>query len=186
MGLKELLKNLGYADEKIQEILNAMKENNVYTSSIKDPDETIKKLQKDYGDLKTENDDLKKSKKDNASAGETISRLQDEIRKSKIETAAIMELAKAGAADVDYLMFKAEKSGELQKLKVDESGKVVGAQELADSLKKSYAAQFTAQTKGQDALVRTGIKKLEKEDIPDDAPKTLEEAITQKYSESDE
>lgn len=183
MGLKEILKSQGYTDEQIQAVVNAMKENGIYTASVENSEETIRKLQTDNEQLKNEMDSLQKQKKEDVSAVETIKKLQDEIHKGKIETAAIIGLTKAGALDVDYLLYKAEKAGELKKLKVDENGKVAGTEELVDGLKKNYAAQFKSETSQPEMIVRAGIKKLEKNDLPDDEPATLEEAIAQKFSE---
>lgn len=183
MSLKEILKSQGYTDEQIQAIVNAMKENGIYTASVENPEEMIKKLQADNEQLRTEMGNLQEQKKDDLSAVETIRKLQDEIRKGKIETAAIIGLTKAGALDVDYLMYKAEKSGEIEKLKVNENGKVVGTEELVGGLMKNYAAQFKSAPDQAETFVRAGIKKLEKNDVPDDEPTTLEEAIAQKFSE---
>jgi len=69
-----------------------------------------------YERLKAESK-KRQSEKEDASAGETIRQLQEEIRRGRIETAAIIGLTKAGAMDVDYLMYKAEKSGELRGVK---------------------------------------------------------------------
>lgn len=183
MSLKEILKSQGYTEEQIQAIVNAMKENGIYTASVENPEETIRKLQADNEQLRTEMGSLQAQKKENVSAVETIKKLQDEIRKGKIETAAIIGLTKAGALDVDYLMYKAERSGEIEKLKVDENGKVVGTEELVNGLMKNHAAQFKSVSDQAGTPVRAGIKKLEKNDAPDDEPATLEEAIAQKYSE---
>lgn len=183
MDLKQILKNQGNTDEQIRAVLNAMKENGVYTSSVENPDETIRKLQEDNKQLSAEKDNPQKQGKDDVSAVETIKKLQDEIHKSKIETAAIIGLTKAGALDVDYLMYKAEKSGELKNLKVDENGMVAGTEELVGSLMKNYAVQFKKTSEQQEIPVRTGIKKLERTEAPDDEPATLEEAIAQKFSE---
>lgn len=183
MGLNEILKSQGYTDEQIQAVVKAMKENGIYTASVENSEETIRKLQTDNEQLKNEMDSLQKQKKEDVSAVETIKKLQDEIHKGKIETAAIIELTKAGAMDVDYLLYKAEKAGDLKKLKVDENGKVSGTEELVDGLKKNYAAQFHNETGQSEMIVRAGIKKLEKNDLPDDEPVTLEEAIAQKFSE---
>lgn len=186
MDLKGLLKSQGYTDEQIQAVLSAMKENGIYASSVENPDETIKKLQEDNEQLKAAKNDSQKPSEGDASAGELIKQLQDEVRRSRLETAAIIGLTRAGAVDVDYLMYKAEKSGELQKLKLDENGNVAGADELVGSLKKNYAAQF-AETSGQPATpVRTGIKKLEEAAAADEEPQTLEEAIALKLSGENE
>ncbi len=92
MRLKEILKNLGYTDEQIQNVVDAMEENGLYISTVKDSEETINKLQEDFKQLKTENDDLKNSNKNDESASATIKKLQDEVSRGKIETAAIIEL----------------------------------------------------------------------------------------------
>lgn len=183
MSLKEILKSQGYTEEQIQSIVNAMKENGIYTASVENPEETIRKLQADNEQLRTEMGSLQEQKKEDVSAVETIKKLQDEIRKGKIETAAIIGLTKAGALDVDYLMYKAERSGEIEKLKVDENGKVVGTEELVNGLMKNHAAQFKSAADQTEVPVRAGIKKLDKNAVPDEEPTTLEEAIAQKYSE---
>lgn len=186
MDLKQILKEQGYTDEQIQAILDAMNKNKIYTTSVENPEDTIAKLQEEAKRLEAESKDTVKTGEPDESATEMIKKLQAEVHRGKIETAAIIGLTKAGAQDVDYLMYKAEKAGELQKLKVDENGKVTGADELVDGLKKSYAAQFTVPDKQTELPVRTGIKKLEESAVPDDEPKTLEEAVSQKLSMSDE
>lgn len=182
MGLKEILKSRGYTDEQIQKIMDDMKENGIHTSSAEDPDGTIRQLREDNERMKAESE-KRQSEKEDASAGETIRQLQEEIRRGRIETAAIIGLTKAGAMDVDYLMYKAEKSGELQKLKIGEDGKVTGAEEFVNGLKKSHAAQFADSQKTPGAPVRTGIKKLEETDTPEEEPGTLEEAIAWELSQ---
>ena len=186
MDLKAILKEQGYTDEQIQAILDAMSKNKIYTTSVENPEEIITKLQEDAKRLEAENKNVQQAGEGDESAAEMIKKLQAEVHRSRIETAAIIGLTKAGAQDVDYLMYKAEKAGELQKLKVDDNGKVTGADELVDGLKKSYAAQFAVSDKQQEPPARTGIKKLENSGVTEDEPKTLEEAVSQKLSMSEE
>ena len=80
-------------------------------------------------------------------------------------------------------MYKAEKAGEIEKLKVDENGKVVGTEELVNSLMKNHAAQFKSASDQPEVPIRAGIKKLDKSAVPDEEPTNLEEAIAQKFSE---
>ena len=94
MSLKEILKSQGYTEEQIQTIMNAMKENGIFTAFVENPEETIRKLQADNEQLRTEMGSLQEQKKKDVSAVETIKKLQDEIRKGKIETAAIIGLTK--------------------------------------------------------------------------------------------
>lgn len=95
MGLKEILKSRGYTDEQIQKIMDDMKENGIHTSSAEDPDGTIRQLREDNERMKAESE-KRQSEKEDASAGETIRQLQEEIRRGRIETAAIIGLTKAG------------------------------------------------------------------------------------------
>lgn len=179
MGLKEILKKQGYSDEQIQTVLNAMKENGIFTSSVENPEETIKKLQE-------ENETLQSSREDTG-AVEEVKKLKETIQKDRRDTAMIIALTKAEAADVDYLMYLAERSGSLEKLKVEEAGKVSGAEELVEDLKKNYAGQFPAEGKQQEGkLIRTGVKKLENQTDNTMEPQTLEEAIAQKLSGENE
>lgn len=68
-----------------------------------------------------------------------IASLKEENQKLKTETALKFALLSAGAADVDYLMFKAREQGEL---KLDEDGKIKGESELISTLKTRHPAMF--------------------------------------------
>lgn len=180
MGLKEILKKQGYTDEQIKEVLNAMKENGIYTSTVENPEETIKKLQE-------EKETLQSDKSENTAGSDEVKKLKEIIQKEKRDTAMIIALTKAQAADVDYLMYLAEKSGELDRVKVDENGAVSGTAELVQSLKQNYAGQFLAAEKQQEEkMIRTGVKKLDNQSEAAPEPQTLEEAITQKLSGENE
>lgn len=192
MGLKEILKNLGYTDEQIKAVIDAMTENKLHVSSVENPEEAIRQLQEEKAALEGENTRLQKnSGKQTAaadkSAAEEIRALKATIQQGQINTKLIVELTKAHALDVDYLMYQAEKTGGMKGIKVDENGNVSGVEELVESLKKSHAGQFepAAQANGA-AMVRTGIKKLENAAQAEEVPQTLEEAIAQKYSGEEE
>lgn len=192
MDLKAILKKQGYTDDQIKIIMDELAANKLYVSSVENPEETIRKLQEEKTKLE---EDAKKQtvKKDAAdpdavSAMEEIRKLQETVQKGKIDTQLIVALTKANAADVDYLMYLAEKSGELQKIKVDDSGKVTGVDELVASLKKSHAGQFEDPKPDAGQFVRAGIKKLEAGDPTgdEDAPQSLEEAYARMYSGDEE
>lgn len=108
--------------------------------------------------------------------------MREEVKKTKLAAVAMISLTKAGAKDVDYLMYKAENDGELQKLNVGEDGKINGVDEMVSGLQKNYAAYFVDADKDKETLVRAQVKKLEVGQMPDEEPQTLEEAIAQKYS----
>lgn len=192
MGLKEILKNLGYTDEQIKTVMDAMAENKLHVSSVENPEEAIRRLQEEKAVLEEENARLQKNsgeKVDPAdkSAMEEIKALKEAVQQGKVNTKLIVELTKAHALDVDYLLYQAEKTGAMKGIKVDDNGNVAGVEELVENLKKSHAGQFepAAPANGA-AMVRTGIKKLENAAQVEDVPQTLEEAIAQKYSGEEE
>ena len=51
MGLKEILKNLGYTDEQIKAVIDAMTENKLHVSSVENPEDTIRQLQEEKAAL---------------------------------------------------------------------------------------------------------------------------------------
>ena len=190
MGLKDILKKQGFTDEQIKAVMDDLAENKLYVSSVENPEETIRKLQEEKEKLE---EDAKQQKEaeppadpPDATMAEEIRKLQETIQKGKINTQLIVALTRAHAADVDYLMYQAEKTGEIKKIRVDDDGKVTGVDELVASLKKSHAAQFETPPADTDPLVREGVKKLETSNVEETTPKTLEEAIAQKYSGDEE
>lgn len=190
MGLKEMLKKQGYTDEQIKAIMDGMAENKLHISSVENADETIKQLQEEKAKLQDENAKLQESSKktdpSDLAAADEIAKLREAVNQGKINTSVIVALTKANAADVDYLMYQAEKTGAIKDVKIDDSGKVTGVDELVEGLKKSHAGQFTAPAAAEPAMVRVGVKKLENTDPADDTPQTLAEAIAQKYSGDEE
>ncbi|MCI9463378.1 MAG: hypothetical protein HFI48_05755 [Lachnospiraceae bacterium] len=183
MDLEKILKSQGYTDEQIQAIMSAMKENSIYTSDVENPGEEIRKLQDENDRLKTEKEKKpEKVKETDPALNEMVKQMREEVKKTKLAAVAMISLTKAGAKDVDYLMYKAENDGELQKLNVGEDGKINGVDEMVSGLQKNYAAYFVDADKDKETLVRAQVKKLEVGQMPDEEPQTLEEAIAQKYS----
>ncbi|MCX4341331.1 MAG: phage scaffolding protein [Lachnospiraceae bacterium] len=178
MDLRAILKEQGYTDEQIKAITDAMSANKLYVTSVEDPEAAIKKLQEEKEQL----EEAAKQQEPDATAAEEIRKLQETVRQGKINAQLILALTKANASDVDYMMYQAEKTGEIKKLQVGEDGKVTGVDELVADLKKSHAAQFTDPQTRTEPLIRTGIKKLESGTDDEAAPQSLEEAIAQEYS----
>ncbi len=187
MDLKAILKKQGYTDEQIKAVMDEMSANKLYVSSVENPEETIKHLQEEKAALE-ETAKGQKEKKDpeaaDTSAAEEIRNLKEAVRQGKINTQLIVALTKAHALDVDYLMYQAEKTGQIKSIKIDDDGRVTGVEELVAGLKKNHAGQFEEAKTDTGQLVRTGVKKLETGDeaVEGDAPVTLEEAIARKYS----
>ncbi len=192
MDLRAILKKQGFTDDQIKAIMDEMSANKLYVSSVENPEETIRKLQEEKGKLEEDvkRQKVKKQQESPAdtTAAEEIRRLQETVRQGQINTQLIVALTKAHAADVDYLMYQAEKSGGIKNIGIDENGKVTGVDELVASLKKNHAGQFEDSKADAGQLIRAGIKKLETGDASGDdaAPQTLEEAIARKYSGDEE
>lgn len=178
MDLRAILKEQGYTDQQIKAITDAMSANKLYVTSVEDPEAEIKKLQEEKAQL----EEAAKQQEPDVTAAEEIKKLQETVRQGKINAQLILALTKANASDVDYMMYQAEKTGEIKKLQVGEDGKVTGVDELVADLKKSHAAQFTEPQTGIEPLIRTGIKKLESGTDDGADPQSLEEAIAQEYS----
>ena len=131
MDLRAILKKQGFTDDQIKAVMDEMSANKLYVSSVEDPEETIRKLQEEKGKLEEDVKQQKAAKKlpdpADTSVAEEIKKLQETVRQGKINTQLIVALTKAHAVDVDYLMYQAEKTGEIRNIKIDDSGKVTGA-----------------------------------------------------------
>lgn len=190
MELKQILKELGYTDEQIKGILDAMAAGKLHVSSVEKPEETIRQLQEDKKKLEQEKAALQKAadsqaeNKPEETAAE-IRRLQETVQKAQVNLQLVKALTKANAADVDYMIYQAEKSGGMKSIKCNEDGSVSGVEELVEGLKKDFAAQFVPPKAASPDMVRTGIKKLETTETTDDIPQTLEEAIAKQLSEAE-
>lgn len=187
MDLKKILKELGYTDEQIKAVLDAMEVEKLYVSSVEKPEDTIRQLQEEKAKLEQKNTELQKGTEAKAS-GKTeetaaeIRKLQETVQKAQVNLQLVKALTKANAADVDYMIYQAERSGRMKDVKLNDDGSISGVDELVAGLKKDFAAQFTAGQDNAQGLVRTGIKKLEEQTAADDTPQTLEEAIAQRLS----
>lgn len=192
MDLRAVLKEQGYTDEQIKAVMDAMSANRLYVSSVENPEETITRLQEEKARLEEDARQQKAAGEQAASpdttAAEEIRKLQETVRQGQINTQLIVALTKAHAADVDYLMYQAEKTGDIKNVRIDEDGKVTGVDELVASLKKNHAGQFADPEPDAGQFVRAGIKKLEAGDSADDgaAPQSLEEAYARMYSGDEE
>lgn len=189
MELEKILKGLGYTEEQVKGILDAMAAGNLYVSSVEKPEETIRQLQEEKRKLEKDNAGLKEaagsaSGKTGEAAAE-IKRLQDTVKETQASLQLVKVLTKAHADDVDYMLYQAEKSGRMKDVKFNDDGSLSGVDELVEGLKKDFAAHFTREQPAGQGLVRTGIKKLDIQEKADDTPQTLEEAIALKLSEED-
>lgn len=188
MDLKKILKEQGYTDEQIKAVLDAMAANKLHVSSVEKPEETIRQLKEDKKKLEQANGELQKaadSKESGKHDEETVAelkKLQEKVQQTQVNLQLVKALTKANAVDVDYMIYQAERSGRMKDVKWNEDGSISGVDELVEGLKKDFSAQFSAGQDDAQRLVRTGIKKLDRQATTDDVPQTLEEAIAQRLS----
>jgi len=158
MTLNEILNANGVAEDVVNAILAAMKENKIFTASEENLDIRYGKLKTDHdGVTKQLNeanatiDALKKSTKGQEEAQQKITayeqqvtQLQQELADAKWQAEAKVGLLAAGAADVDYLMFKLEESmkADGKEKKLDDNGKIPGWDDLLSSLQTKVPTQF--------------------------------------------
>ncbi len=109
----------------------------------------------------------------------TVATLQAENERLRTESALKVALLDAGAkpTEMDYLLFKAGQNGEI---KIGEDGKLKGQDELISGLKTTCTSQFVqeGQKKIQENKLGAGDDGREQDD-----PKTLAEALKQRYEE---
>lgn len=174
MTLQEILKAKGLNDEDIKGIIGEMKQNKIFTASEENLDVR-------YGKLKTDHDALtakdlesqkliaelqKATKGQEAVQGKiaqyeaTIKEQQEELQKSKTESALKIGLLSAGAksTDIDYLIFKMEHDSDW-KPELDDQGQVKGLDDKLKGLKTQFPNQFETS-----ASKKIEEKKLEKPD----------------------
>ncbi len=175
MTFAELLNTVeGLSDEQQKAILEAMKNNKLFTASEENLDVRYKKLKEDHDNLTVEHkkstdliEELQKATKGQEAVQEkiteyeqTIKTLQQEAVKAKTESALKIGLLSAGAkaSDIDYLLFKMEHSGDW-KPELTEDGQIKGLDEKVKGLKTQFPSQFEGSS-----TKKIDEKKLDKSD----------------------
>ena len=108
----------------------------------------------------------------------TITDLQAELQKTKLEGELKVALLGAKAMDIDYLTYKLRENN--QELKLDENGKIGGIEDMITSLKTQFPNQF--ETSSQKIIQEN---KLEKEENNNETL-TKNELLKKSYAERTE
>lgn len=177
MTLHEILKAKGLTDEQIKEVVSEMKQNKIFTASEENLDVRYGKLKTDHDALVTKDTESQKliAELQKATKGQesiqgkiaeyeaTISKQQEELAKTKVESAVKIALLGAGAkaTDIDYLIFKMSSDAEW-KAELDDNGNVKGIDDKIKGMKTQFPSQFEAGTQ----------KKIEEHRLPDDNTET--------------
>lgn len=171
MTLQEILKTKGLTDEQIEAVIGEMKQYKIFTAGEENLDTRYFKLKTDHEGVSrqlTEAQSLIEQLKKETGSNESlqgkiadyeskVAALTAENEKLKTESALKVALLDAGAkaADMEYLLFKANQSGEI---KLTDDGKIKGQEELVSSIKTQCPAQFTSaeQKKVQEHKLESG------------------------------
>ena len=145
-----------------------------------------------YASLETDNgsiaEQLKKGTGDNeALQGKiteyegTVSALQEQLKQEKLDSAVKIALLESGCKDIDYISFKLKEKGELS---LDEAGKVKSMDDKLAALKTQYPTQFESSKGGR--IEEDRLPGADDKSGGAEAPKTLAEALKQRYEENAE
>ena len=192
MDLKEILASQSLSEEQITAIETAMKENKIYTSAEENIDIRYNKLKEEKQAQDNEfqkAQELIKQLQDSAKGNEEIQnkikeyeaqieQLQADAAKAKLDYAIKTGLLERNVNpdSMDYLLFKINQ--ENKELKFDENDKLQGID--FDELKTKYASHFKAED--SNAGKRLDPNSLPKGGEPNNEPKSLADALKQKYS----
>ena len=195
MDLKEILASQSLSEEQITAIETAMKENKIYTSAEENIDIRYNKLKEEKQAQDNEfqkAQELIKQLQDSAKGNEEIQNkikeyeAQIEQLKTDAAKAKLDYAIKAGLLErnvnpdsIDYLLFKINQ--ENKELKFDENDKLQGID--FDELKTKYVSHFKAED--SNAGKRLDPNSLPQGGEPNNEPKSLADALKQKYSNND-
>ena len=177
MTLQEILKEKGLTDEQIKEVVSEMKQNKIFTASEENLDVRYGKLKTDHDALVTKDTESQKliaelqkaTKGQEAVQGKiteyesNIQKLNEELNKTKIESATKIALLGAGAkaTDIDYLIFKMSFDTDW-KAELDDNGNVKGIDDKIKGMKTQFPSQFESDKQ----------RRIEEHRLPDDNRET--------------
>ena len=192
MDLKEILASQSLSEEQITAIETAMKENKIYTSAEENIDIRYNKLKEEKQAQDNEfqkAQELIKQLQDSAKGNEEIQnkikeyeaqieQLQTDAAKAKLDYAIKAGLLERNVNpdSIDFLLFKINQDN--KELKLDENDKLQGID--FDELKTKYVSHFKAED--SNAGKKLDPNSLPQGGEPNNEPKSLADALKQKYS----
>ena len=192
MQFNEILAAQNLNEEQITAIEAAMKENKIYLTEEENISLRYNKLKEDKGAVDAEYakaQELIKTLQDSAKDNEDfqskisdyekqIAQLQEDAAKAKMDYAIKAGLLErnVNSDSIDYLLFKINQDN--KELKFDENDKLQGID--FDELKTKYANHF--KTEESDIGKKLDPNSLPQGDKVDNEPKSLADALKQKYS----
>ena len=197
MTLNEILNANGIADDVVNAILAAMKENKIFTASEENLDIRYGKLKTDHegvtkqlGEANATIDALKKSTKGQEEAQQKITayeqqvaQLNQELADEKWRNRARIGLMQAGADDVDYVLYKLEEgmTKEGKERKLTDADEIDGWADLLKNVQTQLPQRF-AKSEGEDGYQVFNPNKLKNGD-GSELNVTKEKFMTMNYEE---
>ena len=148
--MEELLRGLGLETETVTKIVEAMKEQKLYTTKQENIDIRYSKLKKDFEDSKKTIEELQAKGSENEDLQKTILEYENKLKQTNIDYAIKDAL-------------KGVKHSELLKTQFDmtkltfEDGQVKGIEEQLKTIKNTYKEFFEVEEVKQEPAVATGF-----------------------------
>lgn len=182
--------------DKLENLLNELKENNIYFSSEENLDIRYTKLKNDaeeksklYEEAQKHIEELSKGVKSSeelkakqAEYEQKIKDLEAENQEIKINSSLKQALLQEKAKDIEYLTYKIKNEYQNSKtpFEFSEDGSLKGLDEIIETVKKQHINLFEPQTVSKDVEV-LNIGKGDNNAEPE--PKNLMEALKEKYKQ---
>ena len=197
MTLNEILNANGIADDVVNAILAAMKENKIFTASEENLDIRYGKLKTDHegvtkqlGEANATIEALKKSTKGQEEAQQKITayeqqvaQLQKDLADEKWRNRARIGLMQAGADDIDYVLYKLEEgmTKEGKERKLTDADEIDGWADLLKNVQTQLPQRF-AKSDDEDGYQVFNPNKLKNGD-GSELNVTKEKFMTMNYEE---
>lgn len=182
--------------DKLENLMNELKENNIYFSSEENLDIRYNKLKNDveeknklYEEAQKHIEELSKGVKSGeelklkqAEYEQKIKDLENENQEIKVNSVLKQALLKEKAKDIEYLTYKIKNEYKDKKIpfEFDTNGNIKGLDEIIETVKKQHINLFEPKTISKDVEVLNIGKGDSNTELE---PQNLMEALQQKYKQ---
>ena len=192
MTISEILKAQGLDEQAVQNVLDAMKANKIFTASEENLDIRYGKLKSQHEGTAQQLSEAQKlieqmklnSKGQEGLQGKVmeyearIAQMQKELEQTKLDAALKFALQSSKALDPDYMIYKLKEKGELA---LDDEGKIKDWNDKLAGLKMQFPAQFEAE--GKRTIIENKLPEPQGNSEPE--PASLEDALKMAYANNE-
>ena len=192
MTISEILKAQGLDEQAVQNVLDAMKANKIFTASEENLDIRYGKLKSQHEGTAQQLSEAQKlieqmqldSKGQEGLQGKVteyearIAQMQKELEQTKLDAALRFALQSSKALDPDYMIYKLKEKGELA---LDDEGKIKDWNDKLAGLKMQFPAQFEAE--GKRTIIENKLPEPQGNNEPE--PASLEDALKMAYANNE-